>query len=106
MKELNVVIQEKVPDICYWPDDFGKIKFLGFQTKSGEKYFRSNWCTTESNSVFWYPLVGGIDALVWTTVHNKTDIEDLLRCGGKFFSFDSAKEMYRWMSGGKNELCD
>ena len=97
MKELQVKIRPKEEDICFYPDDLKKIKFLGLQTKTGGRYFRTNWASSENDYVFWYPFVGGAEATVYTTLRSEENMAVLLRTGCKFFSFESAEEMYLWL---------
>ena len=96
MKELQVKVRPKWGDICFYPEDFQKVKFLGVEI-SGTRYFRVNWGSTENGYAFWYPFVGGTEALLYTTIKTESDINRLLKNGCKFFSFETAIEMYRWV---------
>ena len=103
MKKLTIKIAPKEENICYYPRDFKEVRFLGVQTSSGERYFRVNWATTESDSIFWYPFVGGKNAGVWCTIRQEDKIQRLLKSGCSFFSFDSPRELYVWI--GNASLC-
>ena len=98
MKELQIKIRLIEEDVCYYPDDFQKIRFCGLQTSRGERYFRSNWADSIDNYKFWYPFVGGKDASVFTTIRSAVDIIRLYDAGCSFFSFGSAEELYTWMA--------
>ncbi len=98
MEKLQVEVSSKQQDICYYPEDFNKIIFLGMQTPDKERYCKNNWASSESGSAFWYPFVGGENCSIYTTVRSGTKIQELLDDGCLFFSFDSARELYTWMS--------
>ena len=97
MKELQIKIRPKEADVCYYPDEFNKIRFLGIECPRGSRYFRANWASTENEAAFWYPFVGGAGASVYTTIRTAQDINRLYDVGCKFFSFQTAEEMYRWL---------
>ena len=98
MKELQIKIRPKEEDVCYYPDEFKRIKFLGIESQCGNHYFRANWASSESNYGFWYPFVGGAEATVFTTIRSEEDINRLYDMGCKFFSFGTAREMYQWLA--------
>lgn len=98
MKELQIKIKPAGENVCYYPEDFQKIRFCGLQTSQKKRYFRSNWADSRDNYKFWYPFVGGSDASVFVTIHSAEDIIRLIDSGCQFFSFGTAQEMYRWMA--------
>jgi len=97
MKKLQVEVRPKNEDVCFYPEDFQRIKFLGLQILDGTRYFRVNWASTENNYTFWYPFVGGVDAALYADIRAECDINRLLKAGCNFFSFETAEEMYRWL---------
>ena len=101
MKELQIKIRPREEDICYFPEDFQKVKFLGLELNTRQRYFRVNWASSENNNAFWYPFVGGTDATLYTDVRAECDMNRLLRAGCRFYSFETAEEMYRWLGHSK-----
>uniref|UniRef100_A0A6M3KD80 Uncharacterized protein n=1 Tax=viral metagenome TaxID=1070528 RepID=A0A6M3KD80_9ZZZZ len=97
MKELQVKVRPKCEDICFFPEDFQKIKFLGLEIPNGTRYFRVNWGSTENNYAIWYPFVGGAGASLYANIRTECDINRLLKKDYKFFSFETGIEMYRWL---------
>ncbi len=98
MRKLNVKVRPLEMDVCFYPEDFCKIQFLGVETKSGDRYFRTNWASAEDNSAFWYPFCGGITASVWNTVRSTKDMQGMLDSGCTFYFFATAKSLYLWMA--------
>ncbi len=95
MKELQVKIRPKEEDVCYYPEGFQKVLFLGLQEPDGDRYFRVNWAS--SGHDFWYPFAGGKNGGIYTTISSEETIIRLITEGCKFFSFETAEEMYRWL---------
>lgn len=101
MKELQIKIRPKEEDVCYFPDEFQKIRFCGLEIpQGGGRYFRINWASSEDNFKFWYPFVGGYDAGAYTVIRSGDDIIRLYDEGCRFYSFESITELYDWMCAG------
>ncbi len=100
MKKIKYIFKEYEKDVVLkvFPDDFKRQKFLGLQTKDGERYFRSNWYISENKFFFWYPFVGGRELSVWVVIRTEKDLKRLLKSGCTFWAFDDVGEVYEWMA--------
>jgi len=100
MKKVQVVFHEKKPDVLplTYPEEFGLCRFLGFETRNGERYIQVNWASSEENFAFWYPFVGGANISLYNQgASTEEKLRDMLKQGVSY-KFDSRREMYLWMS--------